>query len=73
MQTKLSYGYGSFGKDFSLALVNVFLFFYLTDVAGMSAATVGIIFVFGILSTILFGATLLLRPILAGANISHGS
>lgn len=44
MQTKLSYGYGSFGKDFSLALVNVFLFFYLTDVAGMSAATVGIIF-----------------------------
>lgn len=44
MQTKLSYGYGSFGKDFSLALVNIFLFFYLTDVAGMSAATVGIIF-----------------------------
>ena len=44
MKTKLSYGYGSFGKDLSLALVNVFLFFYLTDVAGVSAATVGIIF-----------------------------
>ncbi len=44
MQTKLSYGYGSFGKDLSLALVNVFLFFYLTDVAGVSPAAVGIIF-----------------------------
>ena len=44
MQTKLSYGYGSFGKDFSLVLVNTFLFFYLTDVAGMSAAVVGVIF-----------------------------
>lgn len=44
MQTKLSYGYGSFGKDLSLALVNTFLFFYLTDVAGVAAATVGIIF-----------------------------
>ena len=36
MQTKLSYGYGSFGKDLSLCLVNTFLFFYLTDVAGVS-------------------------------------
>lgn len=44
MQTKLSYGYGSFGKDFSLCVVNTFLFFYLTDVANVSAATVGIIF-----------------------------
>ena len=44
MQTKLSYGYGSFGKDLSLCLVNTFLFFYLTDVAGVSAAVCGIIF-----------------------------
>lgn len=44
MQTKLSYGYGSFGKDLSLCLVNTFLFFYLTDVANVSAAAVGIIF-----------------------------
>ena len=44
MQTKLSYGYGSLGKDLSLALVNTFLFFYLTDVANVSPAVVGIIF-----------------------------
>lgn len=44
MQTKLSFGYGSFGKDFSLCVVNTFLFFYLTDVAHVSAAIVGIIF-----------------------------
>ena len=44
MQTKLSYGYGSFGKDLSLCLVNTFLFFYLTDVAEVSAAACGIIF-----------------------------
>lgn len=44
MQTKLSYGYGSFGKDFSLYVANTFLFFYATDIAGVSAATVGIIF-----------------------------
>lgn len=44
MQTKLSYGFGAFGKDFSLNLVNTFLFFYLTDVANVDAGWVGFIF-----------------------------
>lgn len=59
MQTKLSYGYGSFGKDYSLALVNTFLFFYLTDVANVSAAAVGVIFlvarVWDTINDVLFG------------------
>ena len=44
MQTKLSYGFGSFGKDFSLCVVNTFLFFYLTDVAKVPATIAGVIF-----------------------------
>lgn len=42
--TKLSYGFGALGKDFSLAVVNTFLFFYLTEVATIAPATLGIIF-----------------------------
>lgn len=44
MQTKMAYGIGAFGKDFSLNLVNTFLFFYLTDVANVDAGWVGFIF-----------------------------
>lgn len=44
--TKLSFGYGAFGKDLSLAIVNVFLFFYLTEVAKIAPETLGIIFLF---------------------------
>ncbi|HCA8417320.1 TPA: melibiose:sodium transporter MelB [Klebsiella variicola] len=44
MSTKLSYGAGGFGKDFGLNVVNTFLFFYYTDVVGVSAYTIGLIF-----------------------------
>lgn len=44
ISTKLSYGFGALGKDFSLAVVNTFLFFYLTEVATIAPATLGIIF-----------------------------
>ena len=60
LATKLSYGIGGFGKDFNLIIVNTFLFFYYTDIAGASAYFVGLVFlgpVFGIPSTILFSAT----------------
>ncbi|MCQ1059722.1 melibiose:sodium transporter MelB [Photobacterium sp. ZSDE20] len=42
--TKLSFGLGGFGKDFGLNVINVFLFFYYTDVVGVSAAFVGTVF-----------------------------
>lgn len=44
MQTKLSFGFGGFGKDFGLVVINTFLFFYYTDVVGVSAAFIGTVF-----------------------------
>ncbi|WP_434763882.1 melibiose:sodium transporter MelB [Vibrio fortis] len=44
LQTKLSYGLGALGKDFACAPIYIFLMFYFTDVAGLSAAFVGTIF-----------------------------
>ncbi len=44
LKTKLSYGLGALGKDFACAPIYIFLMFYFTDVAGLSAAFVGGIF-----------------------------
>ncbi|NLS14081.1 melibiose:sodium transporter MelB [Vibrio sp. SM6] len=44
LQTKLSYGLGALGKDFACAPIYIFLMFYFTDVAGLSAAFVGTVF-----------------------------
>ncbi len=44
LQTKVSYGLGALGKDFACAPIYIFLMFYFTDVAGLSAAFVGTIF-----------------------------
>ncbi len=44
MRTKLSFGFGGFGKDFGLVVINTFLFFYYTDIAGVSAAFIGTVF-----------------------------
>ena len=46
LATRLSYGIGGFGKDFGLIAINTFLFFYYTDIIGVSAAFVGTVFLF---------------------------
>ncbi|OBU14273.1 melibiose:sodium symporter [Photobacterium aquimaris] len=44
LKTKFSYGLGALGKDFACAPIYIFLMYYFTDVAGISAAFVGTIF-----------------------------
>lgn len=44
IKTKFSYGLAALGKDFACAPIYIFLMFYFTDVAGISAGFVGTIF-----------------------------
>ncbi len=44
LQTKFSYGLAALGKDFACAPIYIFLMFYFTDIAGLSAGFVGAIF-----------------------------
>ena len=44
LDTKISYGLGALGKDWACSIIYIFLMFYYTDVAGISAAFVGTLF-----------------------------
>jgi len=44
LNTKFFYGFGALGKDFACAPIYIFLMYYFTDVAKISAGYVGVVF-----------------------------
>lgn len=44
LKTKLSFGFGGFGKDFGMSVVSILLMYYYTDVVGASAVFIGSVF-----------------------------